>query len=200
MRSVRSLIVVALVSLASAGIATVCSKGRLHGVAQSCQRHLSLGRVGVASAVATENLLMGIEEERGPGQVVVEVEAVEIDAPHVQDARQDELARQVGDLGIKTNNLFVESFAVLSPFAAEDQEDRLASLPRGLPGGRDILQPSRCIGRLGGETRGREEPHKQGGTERGERAHRMAPDFGFSFGMGGKRRACVDRLVRDGSA
>src|SRR5262249_1526893 len=88
---------------------------------------------GVAAAEAAVDLLVGVQEERRPGEVVVEVEHVEVDAAHVDHTGEDELPREVGDLLVETNNLFVEALAVQSALAAEDEEDRLAAVAGGGP-------------------------------------------------------------------
>src|SRR5262249_58917635 len=66
--------------------AAVTGERRLHRVLQPGQRQVIVGRAGFASAEPAVDRLVRAEEERRPGQVVVEGKAVEIDAAHVEDA------------------------------------------------------------------------------------------------------------------
>lgn len=75
-----------------------------------------------------------VDEERGPRQVQVELEVIEIDAGNARQADADELLGDVLNL-VQTNNLLVEAEAVPSGLATEDDEQRLAAAPRFRPGG-----------------------------------------------------------------
>src|SRR5262249_57466384 len=84
----------------------------------------------LAYTVAGVTAVGGGYEERDLGEVVVEVEEVDIHAVHRLDSHADELLGQPGDLGILTDDLPVEVGAGQSALAAEDHEQRLARLAR----------------------------------------------------------------------
>src|SRR5262249_57019096 len=84
----------------------------------------------LAYTVAGVTAVGGGYEERHPGQVVVELEEVDIHAVHRLDPHADEPIGQLGDLGTLTDDLPVEVGAGQSALAAEDHEQRLARLAR----------------------------------------------------------------------
>jgi hypothetical protein len=69
-----------------------------------------------------------VQEESHPGQIVIEVEKVEIDAAHASDPDEDELLGHIGDGWVQTSDLPVKAIAIQSVFAAKYDEQRLAAL------------------------------------------------------------------------
>lgn len=122
-----------------------------HGVLQSSRGHAPFSVLGVATTVTTVDVVVGIQERGSPGQVEIELEQANIRAVHLQDADADELLHQVNQFwGSRTNDLFVKSEAVRSPFSPEDDEDRFAGLEGELPSVGVISKPGysrRGIGR-----------------------------------------------------
>ena len=84
-----------------------------------------------------------MKEEPHPGQIVIEVEEIEIDAAHAGDADEDELLGHIGDGWVQTSNLPVKAIAVRSVFASEYYEQRLAARTCRLFGLFPIAQPVR---------------------------------------------------------
>jgi hypothetical protein len=80
---------------------------------------------GIPASIAAVYLPFGVCKERSPSQVIIKVELIQIHAAHVGDAHEHELVGEMGNLLVETNNLLVESFAVRSPLASEDQKDWL---------------------------------------------------------------------------
>jgi hypothetical protein len=63
-----------------------------------------------------------MQEKAHPGQIIIEVEKVEIHPAHARDADKDELFGDIGDGGIETSNLRVKFIAVRSVFTAKDDK------------------------------------------------------------------------------
>ena len=108
---------------------------------------MRLGVLAIPAAVAAVDCPLGIHEERGPSQVVVELESVEIDPLYVRDSHEYELSGKIGDLLIKTNNLLVEALTGHSPLSAKHDHERLACL-LSLTECRSIIGPPCWIGWL----------------------------------------------------
>jgi hypothetical protein len=91
---------------------------RLHRVAQPFEGLAAVGVFAVAAAVAGVNLPLGVEEEHREGQVVVELEEVQIE---VVDARQPDADEALGDVFdlLQTDNLPVKLTAGRSGLAAQ---------------------------------------------------------------------------------
>src|SRR5438128_4506142 len=89
---------------------------------------MAIRRQRVAATVASVDSLVWSEEECCPGQVIVEVEYVEVDTAHTDQADEHELAGEVCDLWMKAGNLPVEDITVKSVLTAEDHEQELAAL------------------------------------------------------------------------
>src|SRR6202158_6302937 len=87
-------------------------------------------RDGVPPTVSTMDLLVRIEEESGPRQVVVEIKDFKVDPAHAGQPNENELACEIGNRWVKTGNLPVEDIAIQSVLTAEDHEQRLAALAR----------------------------------------------------------------------
>jgi hypothetical protein len=80
-----------------------------------------------ADAVAAVDRLVGVEEEAGPGELLVELEELEVEAPALDDADADELLEERGELRVlAAGNLPVDRLAGRSGDAAEDDEERLS--------------------------------------------------------------------------
>jgi hypothetical protein len=84
---------------------------------------------------------MAIHEKRGPGQIEIKIEDVQVRAARIGDAQQHKLLGEGGDLFVQTNNLLVKPFAVGSAFSPKDGKNRLVlsdrlRLRRGV-----VLQP-----------------------------------------------------------
>lgn len=84
-----------------------------------------------------------------PGQVVVEVEDVEVQPAHAAEPEQDEVPGQAGDVGMETNNLLVKAALVGSVASVQDGEDGPIVLPGQAAGGGEVALPDR-FGVLGG--------------------------------------------------
>jgi hypothetical protein len=109
-------------------------QGLLHRISQASQRRPPLRRHRVPPAVAAQPPALAVQEERHPGEVVIEVELIEIDAAHGGLADEDEVARYFRNRFIETGNLPVEAVAVRSMLAAEDNEEGPVALARQLLG------------------------------------------------------------------
>src|SRR5690349_4982353 len=68
-----------------------------------------------------------MQEETHPGEIIIEIEKVEIDAAHAGEANENELLGHIGDNRVQTSNLPVKAIAVRSVLATEDDEDGFAS-------------------------------------------------------------------------
>jgi hypothetical protein len=103
---------------------------------------------------------------------VVERKDVEVDAAHVDDAGENKLAGEVGNFLVETNNLLVETRAVNSALATEDEENRLAGSASGGLRLRVVDDPGRRLvvgGNASGKAKG-----EQGGNRPG--FHWLLPD------------------------
>ncbi len=110
--------------------------------AQPEQRIPRIGALGVSATETAVNQAVGVQEKRGPRQIVVEVEDIEVGAG---DAHQTNPHESVGHLGdfFQTNNLLVPLIAIPSGITAKHEKNRLARLPRGgLAPSRFVCQPS----------------------------------------------------------
>jgi hypothetical protein len=119
----------------------VAFQGRLQGVPQADQRQPALGALAVATAVAAQDALVGVEEEDEEVQVVVVVEQAQVQPGQARQPDQDELRGDVGNAGVQTSNLLVKSTAVRSGLAAQDDEHRPAAVTGDLPGRRIVTDP-----------------------------------------------------------
>jgi hypothetical protein len=68
---------------------------------------------------------MAVHEKRGPCQIEIEIEYLQVGAAHVGNSQQDELLGEGGDFFVETNNLLVKPFAVGSALSPKDREYRL---------------------------------------------------------------------------
>src|SRR5262249_44260371 len=78
------------------------------------------------------NFLVGIEEEHHEGEVVIELEEVQIEVVDARQADANELISQLFDL-LQTDNLPVENVAIDSRHTAQDDHQGFAGLPRLCP-------------------------------------------------------------------
>jgi hypothetical protein len=92
-------------------------------------------------------MLVGIEEQCDPRQIVIEIENVKVLAADFEQTHADELVGHDRNL-LETNNLFVELLAVASRLAAEDDEQRFAAAPRCGPRRLIVGKPPGLLGRL----------------------------------------------------
>jgi hypothetical protein len=88
-----------------------------------------IGPIGVATAIASIDPAVGIEEEDHEGQVVVELEQVQVEVVDARQTDPDELVSNVFDL-FETDNLPVKKMAVRSRDAAHDDHQWLAAFAR----------------------------------------------------------------------
>ena len=102
-------------------------QGLAHGGQERIPVEVRFGIRVISAAVPGVDTVLGVHEERHPGQVEFELEQVQVDAIHRLDADTDKLAGQPSHLGVTTDNLPVKIVAGLSAFAPEDDEHWLAS-------------------------------------------------------------------------
>src|SRR5207244_2229717 len=105
-------------------------QGSAQRIPQSGNRKVRFRGSGVPAAESTVHMAIGVYEEPGPGEVIIEVKDIQIDAARIGDADEDKPLLHAGDLFVETNNLLVEAFAVLSPFTSKHDEERLSSPSR----------------------------------------------------------------------
>jgi hypothetical protein len=98
-------------------------------VAQPREGLAAVGVFGVAAAVAGVDLPLGVQEEDREGQVVIEVEQVQVEVVDARQADADELVGDVVEL-LQTDNLPVKLPAGRSGVAADHDHQRLAGLAR----------------------------------------------------------------------
>jgi hypothetical protein len=117
--------------------------------------------LGIPTAISPVDFFAGAEKERGPGQIVIEIEDFEVDSAHAGQPNEDEILGQARDRRMETSHLPVKLIAVRSVFAAKDDEERLMGLPRDLQGLGVIGLPG---GRLGTGANGRrsQDAYRQG--------------------------------------
>src|SRR5712692_3850122 len=84
-----------------------------------------VGGVGVTAAVAAIDLLLGIQEQGGPGHVVIKIEYVQVHTAHVERADQNKIPGQLSKLFVETNNLLVKPAAVGSVVSPKNDEQEL---------------------------------------------------------------------------
>ena len=89
---------------------------------------MRFGVVIFAATVASVGAARGVLKKGHPGEIVFELELVEVHSVHRLDTNAYKLLGQFGDLGVLTDNLPVEIGASLSPFTAKDDKHRLAGL------------------------------------------------------------------------
>lgn len=86
-------------------------------MAKSGERLTFVGPGDIAAAVARVQFAVGVEEEDGEGEVVIEIEDVEVEGVDVGKPNEDELVGDFADL-LETDNLPVEGSAVRSGLTA----------------------------------------------------------------------------------
>jgi hypothetical protein len=151
---------------------------RLHGVAQPGERLAAVGVFAVAAAVAGVDLPLRIQEEDGEGQVVIELEEVQVEVIDAREPDADEALGDVFDL-LQTDNLPVKLAAGRSRLAAQHHHQRLAALARlGLalfeaaqPAVAAALRPAPPLGQ-GGRVGHDKQPEGQDG---GAALHNQSP-------------------------
>jgi hypothetical protein len=121
-------------------------------VVQAGQRLPFVGPLGVAAAVAAIHLAVGVQEEHRQGQVVVELEQIEVNVVNAGEPDADEVVGKILE-ALETDNLPVENMAGDSRHAAQHDHQRLAGLPRSLFAGTQAGQPAVPGGRLFVEAR-----------------------------------------------
>src|SRR5712692_6972485 len=81
--------------------------------------------VRIAAAVAAKDFLLGVQEQGGPGHVVIKIEDIEAHTAHVEDADQNKISGQPCKLFVETNNLLVKPAAVGSVVSPKNDEQEL---------------------------------------------------------------------------
>jgi hypothetical protein len=122
-------------------------QGIFHGKAQTRQRVPCVGTLGITAAVAPVNETVGVHEKRGPGQIMIKIENVQVESGDLQKPYPHERVRHSGDL-VQTNNLLVPLMAIPSGIAAEDEKDWLAGLSSDRFGPVQIDVPAELAGEL----------------------------------------------------
>ena len=104
-------------------------QGRLHGIAKSRYGLAAVGTSRIPPAVSGVDLLFCVQKESHKGQVIVELEQVQV---HPVDAGQPHADKLVGEVfdPFQTGHLPVEFLAIRSEDAAENDHERLAALAR----------------------------------------------------------------------
>src|SRR5260370_11177693 len=88
--------------------------------------------VRIVAAVAAKDFLLGVQEQGGPGHVVIKIKYVQVHTAHVEHADQNKISGQSCKLFVETNNLLVKPAAVGSVVSPKNDEQELAFSARNL--------------------------------------------------------------------
>ena len=101
-----------------------------------------LGIPSRARSIPRVDVTVMVQEHRRPGQVVVELEEVDVDPVHPVDPQPDEVVRKKPDeLLVPTSRLLVERFTIRSGVSAEEDQDRLPRASGLVEGRRRVAGP-----------------------------------------------------------
>ena len=120
------------------------AQDRLHGVAEPFERLAIVGVFAIASPIAGVDLFVGRQEEDHEGQIVIELEEIQVGLIDAAQTHADELVG-FGLYVLETDNLPVEFAAIPSRNAAKHDHDRHARLSRELASLLVIGQPAKLL-------------------------------------------------------
>ena len=94
-----------------------------HHARQGLLAEVGFGVLVQSATVACVETIVPIHKEAHPGQIVFELEQVQVDSVHGLDAYANELSSQFGDFRVLADNLPVEVGAGHSAFTAKDDKE-----------------------------------------------------------------------------
>ena len=113
---------------------------RFHRFAKTLKRDVFISLLLIGTrAVSSVDGAIGVEEERGEGQVIIELEERQVERIALNQAHTHELVEQVLQLCIVTNNLLVKTLAGNSGDAPKDDQERFSCCLGFGEAGREIV-------------------------------------------------------------
>ena len=90
-------------------VITMEFQGAFHGLSEAINGNIAGGFVVTgASAEATIDRFVCVQEERGKGQIVVELKQIEVDGITLNQSHANELIHQLLEIRLETDNLPVK--------------------------------------------------------------------------------------------